>query len=160
LPARSDKKRLPWKRHWNGRVQKGPDEAGGALMSTPYWLVYDGQCAFCRASVRLLRALDWFRRIRAVDLHTQAEEVAQRAPYLTHNQMMAAMQLITPAGKVYPGFFGFRQAAWLLPLAWALLPLLYLPGMSKLGPAIYAQIARRRYGLSRCGPDGACELRA
>lgn len=124
----------------------------------PYGLVYDGQCAFCRRSLRLLKAMDWLGRIRPLDLHRDEAEVSRRAPGLSHEDMMEAMRLITPGGRVYAGFFAFRQAAWLLPPLWPTVPLWYLPGMSRLGPAMYARIARRRYGLTRCTPGGACRL--
>lgn len=142
--------------HKSNRFSDHHEPEGSAAAA--HWLVYDGQCPFCRAAVRLLRAMDWLRRIRPMDLHTQAAEVAGRAPDLTREQMMEAMQLITPDGRVYPGFFGFRQAAWLLPALWPTVPLWYLPGLPRLGPAVYAWIARRRYKLSRCSPDGACRL--
>ena len=120
--------------------------------------MYDGQCPFCRASVRLLVAMDWLRRIRPMDLHTQAAEVAARAVALTREQMMEAMRLITPRGRIYAGFFAVRRAAWLLPAMWALLPLLYLLGMSRCGPRAYRWIARHRYGFVGCGSRGACKL--
>ncbi len=123
-----------------------------------HWLVYDGQCSFCRAWVRLLAAIDWLGRIRPMDLHTQAVEVAARVPGLTRGQMMEAMRLITPRGEVYAGFLALRRVAGLLPMMWAALPLLYLPGMSRVGPAVYGWIARHRSRSFRCSPAGVCRL--
>jgi len=123
-----------------------------------HWLVYDGQCPFCRASLRLLMKMDWLRRLRPIDLHTQAAQLALRAPELTHPQLMEAMRLITPRRKVHAGFFALRRAAWLLPPLWPVAPLLYVPGISKLGPAIYRWIAQHRYGLARCTPGDACRF--
>ncbi|GMU20610.1 MAG: hypothetical protein AMXMBFR13_07070 [Phycisphaerae bacterium] len=123
-----------------------------------YWLVFDGQCRFCRSSVGWIKRLDWLGRIEPLDLHVRKELISARAPDLTHEAMMQAMQLLTPDRQVFAGFFAFRRAAWLLPVFWILLPLLYVPGMSRLGPAVYGWIARRRYGLVRCEPDGTCRL--
>lgn len=128
----------------------------GASRDAVHWLTFDGQCPICRRSVRLVRRLDWQGQIRSLDLHTQAEEISVRAAHLTHADLMEAMRLITPAGEVFAGFFALRRTARLLPLLWPLLPLLYLPGMSSLGPALYRCVARARYRISRCSPDDSC----
>lgn len=123
-----------------------------------HWLVYDGQCTFCRASVRLITMLDWKRCIEPVDLHASAQRIAERASHLTREQMLTAIHLIAPGGDIVGGFFAMRRLAQYLPFMWLLLPMLYLPGMSIVGPVVYREIARRRYGLVKCTPDGACRL--
>ena len=151
---------LPW--HMRTRRGISDFEVGRAderLASTgAYWLTYDGLCAVCRAAMRLLRAMDWFGRIRFVDGHAHAAEVGRRVPELTPEQLQTAIRLITPSGKVSAGFFAIRRAAWLLPAMWPGLPLMYVPGASRAGPAIYRWIARHRYALSGCVSGGSCKL--
>ncbi|GMV97699.1 MAG: DUF393 domain-containing protein [Phycisphaerae bacterium] len=124
--------------------------------SQEYGLIYDGQCPLCRRSVRLIKRLDWRGRIRPLDLHTQGEEIDRRAGGLSHEVLMEAMHLVTPAGRVFAGFLALRRAAWVLPPTWLILPILYLPGVSRLGTAVYGRIARGRYAALACPPGGAC----
>ncbi len=123
-----------------------------------HWLIYDGQCAFCRASVALLKILDSRDALEPVDLHAREPEIRSRVPGLTRESMLAAMQLVTPGGGVHAGYFAFRRAAWAMPALWTALPFLYLPGMGSIGPAVYGWVARHRYRIIRCTPDGACSL--
>ena len=108
--------------------------------------------------MRLLRAMDWFGRIRFMDARAQAAEVARRVPELTPEQLQTALRLITPRGEVYAGFFAIRRAGWSLPAMWPGLPWMYVPGAAQVGPAIYRWIARHRHALSRCVSDGSCRL--
>lgn len=121
-----------------------------------YRVIFDGHCPLCRKSVALLRLLDWLERLRTLDLHQDQDEIARFAPQLTHERMMQAMQLITPHGRVYAGFYALRRMARALPALWLVLPLMYLPGMSQLGPVLYRWVARRRYGLQPCDERGSC----
>lgn len=60
------------------------------------------------------------------------------------------------SSRTYTGFEGFRRIAWVLPLVWPILPLLYLPGVSMVGNRAYRWIARNRHRLG-CDSD-RCEL--
>jgi hypothetical protein len=50
-------------------------------------------------------------------------------------------------GSTYRGFFGFRRLMWSSPLTWLFLPLFYFPGAGRVGPRVYAWIARNRSHL-------------
>lgn len=98
---------------------------------------YDGACGFCRRSVRILRALDWGRRLQFEDLTRQTDPDLVRAIAL-------GMPLRTPAGQLLVGFPAVRRALRRTPLG--LLPalVLYVPGLSWVGEWVYAVIARNR----------------
>ena len=120
-------------------------------------VLYDGDCGFCQQSVRLLKALDWFRQLhfqsaRDVD-HLPASEVP-----LDPQKMLDEMHLLTPDRKTaYAGFTAFRWIAWRLPLTAPLAPLLYFPGVLPLGSRAYRWVARNRFKLVPCAQN-ACAV--
>jgi predicted DCC family thiol-disulfide oxidoreductase YuxK len=119
-------------------------------------VLYDGQCAFCRKSVDLLRRLDWLHRLTYVNARDPGQLPAG-AP-LQPERLLQEMHLLTPTGQhVYHGFGAFRWIAWRLPLLWPLAPLLYVPGVSALGQRLYLWIARNRFRLVPCH-GGVCTL--
>jgi predicted DCC family thiol-disulfide oxidoreductase YuxK len=66
--------------------------------------------------------------------------------------------MIAPDNRVYIGYEGVRHIVQYLPLAFWLHPLLFLPGITWLGPRIYAWIAAHRYAISRrLGRPVSCE---
>lgn len=94
--------------------------------------------------------LDRAGRLQFLDLHTRADAIAQRAPGLTPEAMMQAMQLITPSREGLCGLLRFSAHRPAAARPVALVPLLYLPGASRLGPLIYQWMAHHRYGLQKC----------
>lgn len=109
-------------------------------------VVYDGGCRFCSAVARTLRRLD---RRGVLELHdaTQREAVLARLPVLRGADLDAALFVVEEGGAVFRGFFAVRRLAWSLPPAWPLLGLLYAPGAGRLGPKVYAWVARNRHCL-------------
>jgi len=107
-------------------------------------LIYDGQCTFCRRSLRVCVALDVRRRLRLHDA-TDREAVLARFPTLAGADFDNAMFAVAPDGRVYRGFFAFRRILRASPLTWPLLPFFYLPFSGTLGPRVYAWVARNRY---------------
>lgn len=132
-----------------------PPKAPAAVM------LYDGRCVMCQQSQRAVRRLDWRSKVETLDLHHPT--VIERYPQLDKTALMGAIHTITPDGRVLVGFFAMRYLTHFLPLMWPVLPLLYLPGMKWVGPALYGWIARRRYaintffGVELC-EDGVCKL--
>lgn len=119
-------------------------------------LIYDGRCAICQGSAGLVRRLDWRGRFELVDAHDGA--VATRFPDLDPVALMSAIHLITPEGEVLTGFEAVRHQVRYLPLLAWLAPILRLPGMDRLGPRLYALVARSRYRVNRLlGRPVACE---
>src|SRR5262249_11311816 len=120
-------------------------------------VLYDGQCAFCRKSVELLKRLDWLGVLRYQD----AREVPHLPPSATPldpDRVLEEMHVLTPDGRgLYHGFRALRWLAWRLPLLWPFAPLLYLPGVPALGQRLYLWIARNRFRLVPCH-GGVCKL--
>jgi predicted DCC family thiol-disulfide oxidoreductase YuxK len=116
-------------------------------------LVYDGDCAFCTASVR------WVSR-----LHLRVDEVV---PYqfadlaalgLTEQQCAAAVQLVE-SDRTWSGHEAFGRL--LRRSHWAWRPLgaaLFVPPTSWLGRALYRWVAAHRHVLP--GGTAACVLPA
>jgi predicted DCC family thiol-disulfide oxidoreductase YuxK len=118
-------------------------------------LIYDGQCGFCRRSLRVARRLDPRRRLRFHDA-TMRDSVLREFPELAGADLADAMFTVDERRRVYRGFFAFRRLIWESPLMWPLLPLFYAPGSGLLGPRVYAWVARNRQRLG-CESD-ICEL--
>lgn len=120
-------------------------------------VLYDGKCPLCRRSVRILKRLDWLKK-----LHCQDCRDVQRWPRcdvkLDLERLLEEMHLVTPdRSRAYAGFAAFRWMAWRLPLTWCAAPLLYLPGAHWLGNRAYLWVARHRYNLIPCR-EGVCTV--
>jgi predicted DCC family thiol-disulfide oxidoreductase YuxK len=126
-------------------------------------IFYDGLCALCNQSVRILKRLDWLHRFEYIDLQAW-ESVHARYPQLDREAVLGAMHVIRPDGRLYAGYAALRQISRELPLLFWIFPLLYLPGVTWAGPRLYRWIATHRYELNRLfgGPteceSGACKI--
>ncbi len=69
-----------------------------------------------------------------------------------------AMIVVTESGKIFTGFYAFRQMVWLSPWLLPLVALFYLPGASVVGPWIYRWVARNRQRLGCRGET--CESKS
>jgi predicted DCC family thiol-disulfide oxidoreductase YuxK len=126
-----------------------PDDRGQVL--------YDGQCPLCLRSVALLKRLDWLGQLRYIDARDRQQWPASDTP-LDPERLLQEMHVLTPDGRhVYHGFAALRWIAWRLPLLWPLAPLLYIPGVPRLGQRLYLWVARNRFRLVPCH-GGVCTL--
>jgi predicted DCC family thiol-disulfide oxidoreductase YuxK len=120
-------------------------------------VLYDGACAFCRRSVRLLGRLDWRHRLRFQSAR-DVDHLPPTATPLDPRRLLEELHVVTPDGKrVSAGFRAFRWLAWRLPLTLPLAPLLYVPGVPWVGAKVYRWVARNRFALVPCA-GGACRL--
>jgi predicted DCC family thiol-disulfide oxidoreductase YuxK len=120
-------------------------------------VLYDGQCAFCRKSVDLLRRLDWLGQLSYLDARDLAHLPPSDAP-LEPDRLLEEMHVLTADGRhLYHGFRALRWLAWRLPLLWALAPLMYIPGVPALGQRLYLWVARNRFRLVPCH-GGVCTI--
>ena len=133
--------------------------SSNAITSKQATVLYDGQCAFCRKSVSLLKKLDWFHSLRYQD-GRDVDSLPTTRPPLDPQRLIEEMHLVPPAGSpVYAGFQAFRWMAWRFPAFWLLAPFLYLPGVPWLGNRVYLWIAKNRFKLVPC-KNGVCEIAA
>lgn len=120
-------------------------------------VLYDGECPLCQKSVRILRKLDWLGRLRFADAR-KPDQWPDAEVQVDPGAALKEMHLVTPDGKrAYAGFYAFRWAAGRTPALWLLYPLLFLPGVPRLGRRAYAWVARNRFKLVSCH-DGQCQL--
>lgn len=109
--------------------------------------LYDGYCAVCRTTLAIITALDWFKRVQFVDLHTPGIE--EQYPQFTHEELMGQMHVIDEQGKVFAGFDGTRRLLKAVPLGYPFWLIMLLPGMDNVGKRVYRWIARNRYSINR-----------
>jgi predicted DCC family thiol-disulfide oxidoreductase YuxK len=110
-------------------------------------LVYDGDCAMCRASAL------WIMR-RAMDggaleiLPCRSAPRRARFPQITDAECMTAMQLVLPDGRVLAGADAVPELLRRVP-RWRWVPGLFaLPGVRPAARVVYAWIARNRMRVS------------
>ncbi|MDE2008592.1 MAG: DUF393 domain-containing protein [Candidatus Omnitrophica bacterium] len=107
-------------------------------------VIYDGDCGFCRSSIRAVQVMDLWGKLE----------------YVPGLKGMSEMRLELPDGKAYGGFFAFRRLTWDLPMLYPMIPLVYFPGAGVIGPLVYRWVARNRYVFPvfhSCTNDG-CRL--
>jgi predicted DCC family thiol-disulfide oxidoreductase YuxK len=114
-------------------------------------VVYDDQCTFCGRSMRLLRRLDWLRRLDRLGY----SEAVERYPEVGRGELGDGLRVRFPDGSVRLGVDAVRSAAIRTPLgalgAWTL----YVPGLHGLGAKAYGALAARRMRLG-----ASCEVPA
>lgn len=114
-------------------------------------MYFDGACGLCRRSERALRRLDWLGNLDSVDM----TRVSDAELPVARERAMEGLPLRTADGRVLVGFPAMRRAMSRTPLGFPLAAVLYVPGLSAIGRAVYGVIARNR-GREACSihPDG------
>jgi predicted DCC family thiol-disulfide oxidoreductase YuxK len=113
----------------------------------PAVLVYDGECAICRASAL------WVMRLAlgggALEiLPCRSEPRRARFPQISDTACMEAMQLVLPDGRILAGADAVPELLHRIRgLGW-LATLFALPGARPLARRFYAWVARNRMRLS------------
>jgi predicted DCC family thiol-disulfide oxidoreductase YuxK len=120
-------------------------------------VLYDASCQLCRRSRRAIERFDWLHRFRFVDA-SDHDVTLHLVPDATHDELLERMHVVRPDGRVISGFAAFRAMAPSLPIAWPLVPLLWLPGVRWLGERLYDRVARGRHLIGAC-TDEACRTR-
>ena len=116
-------------------------------------LVYDGECAMCRASAL------WIMR-RAMDggrleiLPCRAGERRERYPQISDEACMTAMQLVLPDGRILSGADAVPELLKRIPHWGWVAGVFALPGVRPISRRVYAWVARNRMKIS-CGVRGA-----
>ncbi len=107
-------------------------------------MLFDGGCGLCVRTVQVLRRLDVRDRIDVLDVTHNWPAIAARIPSLSREACLEDLHVIAPDGRVEVGFAAYRAMAHAVPLAWPVLPLLYLPGAKAVGERVYRAVARHR----------------
>ena len=126
-------------------------------------MIYDGFCALCMQSLRMIKPLDWRHAIEYMNLQ-EWDAVKARYPQLDYDALMGAVHVVLPDGSVLAGYQGVRELLRRLPLTGWMYPILKLPGIAWLGDKAYKWVAAHRYQFNRIfgGPtecvDGVCKV--
>jgi predicted DCC family thiol-disulfide oxidoreductase YuxK len=120
------------------------------MLFQPRHILYDGACGLCRSSLHTIRRLDWMRKTITHDVANGWPELQRLFPRIDRDEALREMHLITQDGRVYRGYDSFRSLAWIFPLAWPILPLLYLPPIPQIGRRMYRRIAASRKTSATC----------
>ncbi len=106
-------------------------------------LVFDGACPLCRRTAAVVRALDWSRRIRLLNL-LDWNVVSRLHPELDAERCRIDMHAVDEKNRVTAGFDAYRVLAWRLPLVIPFAALLYFPPVAALGRSLYRRVADSR----------------
>jgi predicted DCC family thiol-disulfide oxidoreductase YuxK len=115
-------------------------------------VLYDCGCGFCSRVAAVLYRFDILRRLRYADVNADWAVLSSAYPSLNSQACLADMHVIVnPAGDpgsgdvtILAGFDAYRSIARVLPVAWPLLPLLYVPGVAGIGRVAYRFVASHR----------------
>ena len=106
-------------------------------------MIYDGQCGFCVRSMAWLLAFDGLGQIKIRDFRHDP------SPLVSDAQLEQALYTVLPDGRALPGFDAYRHVVLRVPGLWWLVPLFYVPVVSRLfGRPTYRWIAANRSRLS------------
>jgi predicted DCC family thiol-disulfide oxidoreductase YuxK len=119
-------------------------------------LIFDGDCAFCRRSIELLRRWDKDGRLSFVPF--QDSGALATLPKIPRAELEEAMHLVAPDRGVLKGALALPAILRLVPGGGPLALLCRVPGVPGLLARVYRQIARSRHrlgcGSSTCTLDG------
>ena len=93
----------------------------------------------------VIRTLDLTGRVVIYDALKDWAEIKNHFPSLTQEACLNDMHAVTPRGKIVAGFEAYRALAWVLPLGWLLVPLLYFPLVPAVGKFVYRRVASGRH---------------
>jgi predicted DCC family thiol-disulfide oxidoreductase YuxK len=129
-------------------MRLGPEVASTPLERGETWtLYYDGECGLCRRVRDILTRLDVTKQVNWVAYQSLAVPPAG----LTGADLERAAYLDS-GSRLEGGFYAFRRLSLGMPLLWPLAPVLWLPGISRVGEVAYRWVARNRRGLG-CEAD-------
>ncbi|MEM7754014.1 MAG: DUF393 domain-containing protein [Planctomycetota bacterium] len=103
-------------------------------------LYFDGACGMCRRSTAILHRLDWLGNLASVDMTAVPPADLPVAP----ETAMAGLPMRTADGRVLVGFPAVRRALSRTPLGAPAAWVLWIPGVSHVGQAVYGWVARNR----------------
>jgi predicted DCC family thiol-disulfide oxidoreductase YuxK len=114
-------------------------------------VIFDGTCAFCQRSIRIVRALDWLRLLPAEDFVT----ASARDPRVARSALDEGIRVQSRDGSMSIGIDAVRAMTLRMPLFAWLGVLLYVPPVRWIGGKAYAWISARRHAL---GGKASCEI--
>ena len=120
-------------------------------------ILFDGSCGICTRTMAVFRRLDLLRRTEVMDVINDWPAVAARYPAMSQTECLRSMYSVDDRGQATDGFDAYRQLAYAIPLAWPIVPLLYVPGVPLVGRRVYRYVAEHRFDAG-CGIDRPVSL--
>ncbi len=116
--------------------------------ATPWTILYDADCGFCRWSLASVLRADLDRRLRPVKL--QSPEAETLLADLTPEERMASWHLVAPDGRRWSAGYGAPPLLSLLP--GGRLPAAALGAAPRVTDRIYRAVADHRSSFSQAIP--------
>lgn len=117
----------------------------GKLWSKPFYLVYDGDCRFCRRALASIRTLDILSALKATD--GQSVDVLPNGMEIPFTRQERLDNIIAYDGKWRVGVDAYAHLFLRTPIFWFMVPFLWLPGLYHLCKKLYTLIAENRHLL-------------
>jgi len=120
-------------------------------MSPPRIIVlFDNDCAFCRAQVRRMQRWDWHERLEFMPL---ADPRASRlAAGLDREALLSQIHCVEPGGSVLGGVRCLRRLGMQIPVLVPAALALWIPGALWVADRFYRWLSRHRHAVGRvCG---------
>ncbi len=147
---------VPWTRVLQSLSRSKSNHRNSLSINQKPEILFDGECPLCIRSMTAIRYLDWFDRITYSELQDRWQVLSQTHPHISLEACLEEMHMILPNNSVRKGFFAFREVTRYLPVLYFLRPVLYFPGMSRLGDSVYRFIAARRPRFLQSCHAGFC----
>ncbi len=103
---------------------------------------YDGTCPFCVASASNLKKLDWFKKLKIINLFTPGILEKYNIPL---EKAMNRIQVVKNHTIFREGMEALLLISTYLPVLWLFIPFFWLSIKLGLGSKIYDWIARNRF---------------
>ncbi|CAH1204265.1 hypothetical protein PAECIP111893_02207 [Paenibacillus plantiphilus] len=147
---------------------KGQDPANGAgrIKGEKLYILYDGVCNLCLASVRRMKELPSSAELHDVSIQSLADDGGAAAipavASMSQEQLLAKIHVVDMEGNIFAGADGIvRIMRTVRGFQW-LAGLYRIPGMGRVANALYRFIASRRYDwfgkTDESCHAGACSL--
>lgn len=107
-------------------------------------ILYDGQCGFCRRSIKGIQTMDMFEKYVYLNFR-QFDDPTQVHPGLTKDACERQIILVDTLNNLHGGFFVFRKLCVSMPMMYPLFCVFYFPGTEIIGPIVYQWVARNRF---------------
>ncbi len=114
-------------------------------------LFYDGHCSICKKVKSIIELFDIKKKVRLFDLWGASS--SDEFQHINFQELVKEIHLIDNQGKIYTGYFAFRQIAKKIWLFYPLFLLSFLPGIDYIGNMVYKFVSENRYrfGCETCG---------
>ena len=123
---------------------------GGRIVNpvadTRLLILYDADCGVCRFAARMLRRLDWGRRLVVAPLQSF---VRSRASDPSPRQLRQSLHVRDPRGTWFRDGGAVLRVATAIPALWPLAIVARLPGTRPAVEAAYRWVADHRSAISR-----------